>query len=328
MLLSNRTLLMISVVAGAVCIYLLWQQRRELLRIRAGLDYSDINMSRKELQTEQLIELTTENKRLQMTANVLNDRIDNFQTMVENSYDNVHRQYTEILKAIDSLPAEYSSAESSVSHPSKTNDSYKNEEFMFEEKESSHTENADRAYSLDSPIAQDMKGISQISEISEKAVSEKAVSDKSESAKAESDKSLQSRSELAPEPSYSSAEVSHYSKKSYEKELSEQKSHEQKPSSLYSIDLDVSQTSATPKHVSRSISNHTARKSLTVSLSDTKDGVVFETPASQTPEKSNNPHDFSDMKIAELRQKCRQLNISSQGNKQELVERLVAHYAV
>ena len=319
MLLSNRTLLMISVVAGAVCIYLLWQQRRELLRIRAGLDYSDINMSRKELQTEQLIELTTENKRLQMTANVLNDRIDNFQTMVENSYDNVHRQYTEILKAIDSLPpAEYSEEYANAagqdanngsykgSHNDSYNDSYKNEEFMFVKEGSVNSSLSrtsavgdNRQYSLSSINAPDMKGISQISSLSD--VSQK--SGKKSVTKSET-KSVYVSEELAPEPRYEKSVGSLVSSNKSSSFTNRENVPDQEhgDNSLHTHEVRSSNVSA-------------LRKSLTLSLSGEN--------ASLSPK----PHTakYADMKISELRQQCRQLNISSQGNKQELVERLVAH---
>ena len=306
MLLSNRTLLMISVVAGAVCIYLLWQQRRELLRIRAGLDYSDINMSRKELQTEQLIELTTENKRLQMTANVLNDRIDNFQTMVENSYDNVHRQYTEILKAIDSLPpAEYSEEYANAGQDANNdsyNDSYKNEEFMFVKEGSVNSSLSrtsavgdNRQYSLSSINAPDMKGISQISSLSD--VSQK-------SGKKSETKSVYVSEELAPEPRYEKSVGSLVSSNKSSSFTNRENVPDQEhgDNSLHTPEVRSSNVSA-------------QRKSLTLSLSGEN--------ASLSPK----PHTakYADMKISELRQQCRQLNISSQGNKQELVERLVAH---
>jgi len=306
MLLSNRTLLMISVVAGAVCIYLLWQQRRELLRIRAGLDYSDINMSRKELQTEQLIELTTENKRLQMTANVLNDRIDNFQTMVENSYDNVHRQYTEILKAIDSLPpAEYSEEYANAGQDANNdsyNDSYKNEEFMFVKEGSVNSSLSrtsavgdNRQYSLSSINAPDMKGISQISSLSD--VSQK-------SGKKSETKSVYVSEELAPEPRYEKSVGSLVSSNKSSSFTNRENVPDQEhgDNSLHTHEVRSSNVSA-------------QRKSLTLSLSGEN--------ASLSPK----PHTakYADMKISELRQQCRQLNISSQGNKQELVERLVAH---
>ena len=310
MLLSNRTLLMISVVAGAVCIYLLWQQRRELLRIRAGLDYSDINMSRKELQTEQLIELTTENKRLQMTANVLNDRIDNFQTMVENSYDNVHRQYTEILKAIDSLPpAEYSEEYANAGQDANNdsyNDSYKNEEFMFVKEGSVNSSLSrtsavgdNRQYSLSSMNAPDMKGISQISSLSD--VSQK--SGKKSVTKSET-KSVYVSEELAPEPRYEKSVGSLVSSNKSSSFTNRENVPDQEhgDNSLHTPEVRSSNVSA-------------QRKSLTLSLSGEN--------ASLSPK----PHTakYADMKISELRQQCRQLNISSQGNKQELVERLVAH---
>jgi hypothetical protein len=313
---------MISVVAGAVCIYLLWQQRRELLRIRAGLDYSDIDMSRKELQTEQLIELTTENKRLQMTANVLNDRIDSFQTMVENSYDNVHRQYTEILKAIDSLPpVEYSDEYANAGQDANNgnykdsyNDSYKNEEFMFVKEGSVNSSLSrtsavgdNRQYSLSSSMnVPDMKGISQISSLSD--VSQK-------SGKKSETKSLYVSEELTPEPHYEKSvdSLSLKSSKSEKSAVSSNKSssfanrenvpeQEQGDDSIHTPEVRSSNVSA-------------QRKSLTLSLSGKN--------ASQSPK----PHTakYADMKISELRQQCRQLNISSQGNKQELVERLVAH---